>query len=91
MGYSLYYHTEVKESDLYHIPSNIHSRIAEAIQKRLETTPELYGIPLRGTLKGYHKLRVGDYRVVYKIHGKEVWIFAVLHRKKVYQEVLRRL
>jgi hypothetical protein len=29
--------------------------------------PQEYGTPLRKTLKGYWKLRVGDYRVVYKI------------------------
>ena len=91
MGYSLYYHTEVREADIRYIPSNIQLRISEAIRRRLETSPELYGIPLRGTLKGYHKLRVGDYRVVYKIHGKEIGIFAILHRRKVYQEVLKRL
>ncbi|MFN3476352.1 MAG: type II toxin-antitoxin system RelE family toxin [Candidatus Methylomirabilales bacterium] len=50
-----------------------------------------YGSPLRGTLKGYWKLRIGDYRVVGKIVGSEVWIFGVLHRKRIYEDVLQRI
>ena len=46
---------------------------------------------MKGTLKGYWKLRVGDYRVVYKIMGTEVWIFGIIHRKKIYDDVLSRL
>jgi len=30
-------------------------------------------------------LRVGDYRVVFKIVGNEVWIFGIIHRKDVYE------
>jgi len=36
------------------------------------------------TLRGYWKLRVGDYRVVFKIVDEEGWILGVIHRKKVY-------
>ncbi|WHZ29084.1 MAG: hypothetical protein OJF51_003884 [Nitrospira sp.] len=38
----------------------------------LTRTSHQYGTPLRKTLRGYWKLRVGDYRVVYKIEGDEV-------------------
>ncbi len=44
-----------------------------------------YGFPLRKTLKGYWKLRVGNYRVVYKMAGDTVTIFCIAHRKEVYQ------
>ena len=50
-----------------------------------------YGEPLRKTLKGYWKLRVGDYRVVYKVEGKEVWIFAIISRKDVYKKIIKRI
>ena len=73
------------------LPQNIHSRVARAIETRLDKAPEQYGAPLKGTLKGYWKLRVGDYRVVYKIVETEVWIFGIIHRKKVYDDVLIRL
>jgi mRNA interferase RelE/StbE len=42
-------------------------------------------------LKGYWKLRIGDYRVVYKIAERELRILGIIHRKKMYEEVLRRI
>jgi mRNA interferase RelE/StbE len=89
--FTLLYHPQVVEEDLSHLPQNIHIRVARAIESRLIKSPEEHGASLRGTLKGYWKLRVGDYRVVYKIMAAEVWIFEIIHRKKVYENVLRRL
>ena len=91
MPYTLLYHPQVVEEDLPRLPQNIHSRVTRAIETRLVKAPEQYGAPLKGTLKGYWKLRVGDYRVVYKIVETEVWIFGIIHRKKVYDDVLIRL
>jgi len=54
------------------------------------TAPHKYGEPLRKTLKGYWKLRVGDYRVVFKIVVTEVWIMGIIHRKNVYERVRKR-
>ncbi len=73
------------------IPLNVQSRIAQALAGRLHEAPEKYGQPLRGTLQGYWKLRVGDYRVVFKIVGSEVWVLGILHRRQVYEDVLRRV
>ena len=86
MPYSLLYHPAVRDEDLQNIPRNIRSRLARAIETRLTSDPARYGAPLKGTLRPYWKLRVGDYRIVYKIVGREVWILAVLHRKEVYEE-----
>jgi len=47
--------------------------------------------PLKRSLKGYWKLRVGDYGVVYRIARTEVWMLGILHRKQVYEDVLRRI
>ena len=77
MPYSLLYHPAVRDEDLQNIPRNIQSRLARAIETRLTS---------EGTLRPYWKLRVGDYRIVYKIVGREVWILAVLHRKEIYEE-----
>ncbi len=43
------------------------------------------------TLKGYWKLRVGDYRVIFKVVGNEVWIFAIINRKDVYSRIIKRI
>ena len=81
----------VADDDLADIPANVRERLARSIKARLTTSPERYGSPLKGSLKGYWKLRVGDYRVVFKIVGEEVWILGILHRKAVYEEVMTRL
>jgi mRNA interferase RelE/StbE len=54
-------------------------------------SPQLYGDPLRKTLKGYWKLRVGDYRIVFRITGKEITVFGIIHRKTIYEVVDKRL
>jgi len=89
--YTLRYHPSVPEDDLSEIPANLRQRLARSIESRLTSSPERYGTPLRGSLKGYWKLRVGDYRVVFKIVGSEVWILTILHRKAVDEAVITRL
>jgi len=91
MAYTLLYHPLVREQDLPEINPDLRSRIARAIQSRLTTEPQKYGSPLRKTLRGYWKIRVGDYRVVYKISGNEIWILGIIHRKVVYAKAEKRL
>lgn len=91
MPYTLRYHPRVAEDDLPDVPANLHARLARSIDGRLTTEPTRYGVPLRGTLKGYWKLRVGDYRVVFKIAGREAWVLTILHRREVYEAVAARL
>jgi mRNA interferase RelE/StbE len=88
--YILRYHPRVAEDDLQEIPANLRARIAGAIDERLTTEPARYGLPLRATLKGYWKLRVGDYRIVFKIAGREVWILTIQHRREVYDAAVAR-
>ncbi len=78
--YPIKYHPAVKRDDISHLPPNIQNRIIKAIETRLTTKPEKYGIPLRGTLKKYWKLKVGDYRVVYKIESSKVIVLGIRHR-----------
>jgi len=85
MAYALLYHPMVLTDDIPAIPRNLQGRLARAIETRLATAPERYGEPLRGPFQRYRKLRVGDYRVVYRIVKQEVWVLAILHRKRVYE------
>jgi mRNA interferase RelE/StbE len=89
--FELRYHPDVKTADIPLLDARLRTRIKNAIESRLATAPHLYGEPLRKTLRGYWKLRVGDYRVVFKIVGEEVWILGIIHRKKVYDEIKKRL
>jgi mRNA interferase RelE/StbE len=91
VAFELIYHPEVKSADLPLIDARTKARIKKAVETRLATAPHQYGEPLRKTLRGYWKLRVGDYRVVFKIVGKEVRILGIMHRKKVYEAIEKRL
>ena len=90
MQFSLRYHPRVADQDLKTIPAETRRRIAKSIESRLTTAPERYGVPLTGSLRGNWKLRVGDYRVVFKMGGPDVFILAILHRKHVYERASRR-
>lgn len=49
------------------------------------------GKQLKGDLKGYWAMRVGIYRIIYFIKGKEVIveILRIHHRKEVYEKLRR--
>ena len=91
MSFNVTYHQDVKDIDLPKINKDIKLRIKKAIEERLMSDPLKYGKPLRKSLKGYWKLRVGDYRVVYKIEGSNIIVLAIIHRKEVYKDVKSRL
>jgi mRNA interferase RelE/StbE len=89
-GYSILYHPDVKKIDLPKIDQRRKSSIKEAIETRLSTKPHIYGKPLQRTLKGYWKLRVGSYRIVYKIDNENIIILGIIHRKAVYTKIKSR-
>ncbi len=91
MAFELKYHPAVKADDIPLIDARSRNRIKRAIEGRLALAPHLYGEPLRKNLKGYWKLRAGDYRVVFKVVGAEVLILGIIHRKDVYERILRRV
>ena len=90
MLYNLIYHPDVKKIDLLKIDNKNKSMIKKAIQERLTTQPEVYGNPLRRSLKGYWKLRVGNYRVVFKITGYKILILGIMNRKTIYSQIDKR-
>lgn len=77
-------------ADLDDLPRNLQLRILRAIDERLVTAPDRYGLPLRRMLFGLWKLRVGDYRIVYEVRGSHVMIWGIRHRKDVYERLLGR-
>ena len=91
MPFDLRYHPDVKSKDIPLLDEKTRKRIKKAIETRLTTEPQSYGAPLRKTLHGYWKLRVGDYRVVFQTTRNEVWILGIIHRKKVYEAIEKRL
>ena len=83
MMFELRYHADIRSDDIRRLDAKMKTRVKKAVETRLATTPHQYGEPLRKTLYGYWKMRVGDYRIVFKIVGEEVWILGIMHRKKV--------
>ena len=90
MPYRVLYHPLVKQKDIPKLNATIKNRIKTAIENRLLTEPEKYSIPLRKTLKGYRKLRVGDYRIVLRIVENTIYILGICHRKEIYARVEKR-
>lgn len=88
--YTVAYRPEVEQADLPAIPRNLQVRIFRAIETRLMVEPARYGQRLRRALSGLWKLRVGDYRVVYELRGRQVTVWAICQRKEVYDEAERR-
>ena len=91
MSFTFQYHTLVVEKDIPALPKRERSRIQKAIGEKLTTRPEVFGKPLRRSLRGYRRLRIGEYRVIFRIDEDQVKIFAIGHRSTVYEEYVRRL
>jgi mRNA interferase RelE/StbE len=88
----LKYRIEFKRSAakaLKKIPKSDQKRIAGKIDNLSENLPD----PATTKMKGdnpFHRVRVGDYRVIYEIHG-DILLIVVLkigHRKKVYRRLI---
>jgi mRNA interferase RelE/StbE len=91
MTFEIKYHPEIKKVDLPKIDLKNKAMIKKAIEERLMTNPEIYGKPLRRTLKGYWKMRVGEYRVIFKVVEKKIMVFGIINRKDVYPQVSKRV
>lgn len=91
MEYRISYYQEVVDVDIPVLPETIKQRVKQAIDERLISRPDAYGKPLRRTLSGYRKLRIGDWRVVYRVQDDTVKIIIIAHRSKVYDRVFHRL
>ena len=85
------YQKEVVTKDIPALSREWSERIRSAIENKLTSQPEIFGKPLRRSLAGYRKLRIGDYRVVFKIEKRTITILAILHRSVVYQMIEKRV
>lgn len=85
----VYHHLVVKE-DIPRLSSVWKEKISSAIKNKLTVSPDVFGKPLRKSLKNYRKLRVGDYRIIYRIEKTKIKIFIIQHRSAVYDLITRR-
>lgn len=86
MKYEISYLEVVVKKHIPALPTTMKVLIKNAIEERLALEPIALGKPLQYTLKGYRRLRVGDYRIVYRINpnAQSLIVVAIMHRKSVY-------
>ena len=84
MTYRVLYLAKVKNDIIPAIPRKNREQILTAICERLAVDPAGVGKPLQYTLKGYWRLRVGKWRVVYKITDDCVVIYDIVIRRDAY-------
>lgn len=77
--YQIRYLEEVTHQHIPALSSSAKTLIKQAIEERLMINPIGFGKPLRYSLKGHRRLRVSDYRIIYRIDplSKMVIIVAI--------------
>ena len=91
VAFVVVYHELVAQEDIPRISTADKGRVKQAIEEKLSSEPDLFGKPRRRSLKGYRKLRVGDYRVIFRIEKRKVKVLCVGHRSIVYREIGKRI
>jgi len=85
MKYSISYSSLHDPKSLKRINQSDLSAIKRAVEEKLMIAPETFGKPLRFSLRGIRSLRVGEFRVLYRIDGTIVRVIMIAHRSKVYR------
>lgn len=86
MIYRIEYLVSVVEEDLPRLTGSVRKQVRAAIEKKLVSHPIEHGKPLRYSLRGARRLRVGDWRVIYKIEPPDVVLVVKIgHRREVYE------
>lgn len=91
MRFVIHYSKLLDRARFFGVPKANRIRIHRAITEKLAVYPELFGKPLRLSLKGCWSHRVGDYRIIYRIEGKRVEIMLFGHRSTIYDEAEKML
>ena len=74
------------QSDVLELPLTMRVRF-DTVITRLEKWPAVSGTkPLRGEWKGHYRIRMGDWRVIFKPVQPDLIVVRVAHRSTVYEE-----
>lgn len=84
MTYLVRYGALLNPKNIKRLPKKDLRKIRKAIEKKLTEYPDVFGKPLKRSLRGHRSLRVEDYRVIFRIDGYDVLIVAIEHRSVVY-------
>jgi mRNA-degrading endonuclease RelE of RelBE toxin-antitoxin system len=91
--YKIILHSDVLKRDLKKIPSNELNAIMTAIEERIAVRPHDFKTLSGKEMRGLHRLRVANYRIVYEVSEaeKSATIFAIDVRSKIYDLISRRI
>jgi mRNA interferase RelE/StbE len=89
--YSITLHPLVTSLDIPRLDAFWRHAIRDVIREKLTSHPEIFGKPLRRTLKGCRTLRVENYRVVFQIQKKTIHVIAIIHRSTKYKGIEKRV
>lgn len=88
-------HRLVLSEDFKRVDPPSRRLILKSIYKKLSKDPESYGSPLSGEYRGYRKLKVAHYRVIYRIVKNQVMVIVIkvgIRRDgEIYNELIHRL
>ncbi len=91
MSFKVVYHQLVVSDDIPKLSSIWKGKIRKTIEERLTTRPDIYGKPLRRSLRSYRKLRLEDYRIIFKIEDQTVKVLMITHRSVIYTKISKRI
>lgn len=91
MSYGIRLHDKMK-SDLEVLPLSVQTRIKDAIRSLAEN-PRPTGVRKLADADNAYRVRVGNYRVGYRIHDRELYVFVIAAGKRgdIYRVLKRRL
>ncbi|MCF6154515.1 MAG: type II toxin-antitoxin system RelE/ParE family toxin [Candidatus Brocadia sp.] len=83
MSYNLVY-TRRAEKDIKKLDPSIKRQLSKAILK-LQDNPLEHADKLTDPKIGTYRFKIGDYRVIFDIEGKDIVVLRVGHRKEIYK------
>ena len=85
MTYRIEYIESVVREDIPRLSRSVREQVRKAIDRKLGSHPVEFGKPLRYSMQGARRLRVGDCWVIYKIEPPDlVLVVKIGHRREVY-------
>ena len=84
MKYKLVY-TRRADRDIRSLDPGIRERLGKSLL-RYSVDPLKYAEKLTNSSLGDYRFRVGDYRVIFDIVGKEIVVLRVGHRREIYRK-----
>lgn len=85
MLYQIRYLESVIKEDIPKLPKREKKRIQQSIGDRLIQNPMHLSQSLKYSFQNCRRMRVGDYRVIFKLLKEEILIVKIGHRKDIYK------